>query len=442
MPKESDPAHPRTTRQQAPTPEIDMHNSTAASLAHEDGAIADSRVTQCPKCDTAFRVTQQQLELANGRVRCGSCLDVFVAAQHWAATPDTPSLEIQAAPQIVATETAPQAAETTPPQKDSNEIEFSDAFLELDGKAAAPCSLTQAAISAEAEEGEEQWAKNILDDEESQAREPKNELLEAILAAPTNSPGDEAKAETAAPDSSEYNQDEFHTTESWMQELLGGEQQDTDAADIPTTAAIQAPEMAAEPDHEYIPEIFRDNKKLIDGIQAEPLEMHWGRHISPWMRHGLSAIAIVLACTALVAQYAWFNSERLARNPDYRTAVSQFCQLTRCALPAANDISRIKNSNLVVLKHPRTEGALLLDTILTNYASFEQAYPSLYVQFSDLQNQSVAARVFTPQEYLRGDLVGSTSMPVRRPIHLSLELVDPGDRAVNYKIQLLAANSP
>ncbi len=158
-----------------------MHNSTAASIAHDDGATADSRVTQCPKCDTAFRVTQQQLELANGRVRCGSCLDVFVAAQHWAATPDTPTLEIQAAPQIVATETAPQAAETgavesAPPQKDSNEIEFSDAFLELDGKAAAPCSLTQVAISAEAEEGEEQWAKNILDDEESQAREPRNEL--------------------------------------------------------------------------------------------------------------------------------------------------------------------------------------------------------------------------------------------------------------------------
>lgn len=424
-----------------------MHNSTASSLAHDDGAIADSRVTQCPKCDTAFRVTPQQLQLANGRVRCGSCLDVFVAAQHWATTPNTPTLEIPAVPHIVDTETAQQAGqsssgEATPPQEDSNEIEFSDAFLELDGKAAAPCSLTREAISAEADESEEQWAKNILDDEESQAREPRNELLEAIFAAPANSPDDNPGAETATPDSTEYKQEEFHTTESWMQELLGGEQQDTDTNELPTTAAIQAPEMAAEPDHDYIPEIFRDNKKLIDGIQADPLEMHWRRHISPWMRHGLSVIALVLACTALVAQYAWFNSERLARNPDYRPAVSQFCQLTRCALPAANDISRIKNSNLVVLKHPRTEGALLLDTILTNYASFEQAYPSLYVQFSDLQDQTIAARVFAPQEYLRGDLVGSTSMPVRRPIHLSLELVDPGERAVNYKIQLLAANSP
>ena len=34
-------------------------------------------VTVCPKCSTQFRVNEAQLQLANGKVRCGACLNVF-----------------------------------------------------------------------------------------------------------------------------------------------------------------------------------------------------------------------------------------------------------------------------------------------------------------------------------------------------------------------------
>lgn len=36
-------------------------------------------VTECPECQAKFRVTDGQLRLANGRVRCGNCLSVFDA---------------------------------------------------------------------------------------------------------------------------------------------------------------------------------------------------------------------------------------------------------------------------------------------------------------------------------------------------------------------------
>lgn len=38
-----------------------------------------SMVTRCPKCSTAFRITEAQLDSAKGAVRCGSCLHVFKA---------------------------------------------------------------------------------------------------------------------------------------------------------------------------------------------------------------------------------------------------------------------------------------------------------------------------------------------------------------------------
>ena len=38
--------------------------------------------TQCPKCGTQFRVTMAQLELREGKVRCGACREVFNGIDH------------------------------------------------------------------------------------------------------------------------------------------------------------------------------------------------------------------------------------------------------------------------------------------------------------------------------------------------------------------------
>jgi len=43
--------------------------------------MTDSFVTQCPHCQTSFRVTHHQLSVARGVVRCGQCLQVFNAAK-------------------------------------------------------------------------------------------------------------------------------------------------------------------------------------------------------------------------------------------------------------------------------------------------------------------------------------------------------------------------
>jgi predicted Zn finger-like uncharacterized protein len=49
--------------------------------------------THCPRCATAFLVTQEQLGEAQGWVRCGMCQEVFIAQAHTAAPPQAPPLE-------------------------------------------------------------------------------------------------------------------------------------------------------------------------------------------------------------------------------------------------------------------------------------------------------------------------------------------------------------
>ena len=47
-------------------------------------------ITHCPQCETAFKVSPQQLELAKGWVRCGRCAQVFEAALYFEMRPDVP----------------------------------------------------------------------------------------------------------------------------------------------------------------------------------------------------------------------------------------------------------------------------------------------------------------------------------------------------------------
>lgn len=55
-------------------------------------------LTQCPFCQTTFKVSDAQLQAANGVVRCGACLEVFIATQHRVILKDKPRPVVEEAP--------------------------------------------------------------------------------------------------------------------------------------------------------------------------------------------------------------------------------------------------------------------------------------------------------------------------------------------------------
>ncbi|MDC0069647.1 hypothetical protein OAL10_12820 [Gammaproteobacteria bacterium] len=40
-------------------------------------------ITQCPVCQMTFKVTEAQIFIADGSVRCGACLHAFKAEQYF-----------------------------------------------------------------------------------------------------------------------------------------------------------------------------------------------------------------------------------------------------------------------------------------------------------------------------------------------------------------------
>jgi hypothetical protein len=91
----------------------------------------------------------------------------------------------------------------------------------------------------------------------------------------------------------------------------------------------------------------------------------------------------------------------------------------------------------MVRSHPKASNALVVDAMVTNQAKFQQPFPMLELQFTDIEGKIVAGRRFAPSDYVAGELLGRKLMPAKQPIHISLEIIDPGSAAVNYQLRFL-----
>jgi len=159
---------------------------------------------------------------------------------------------------------------------------------------------------------------------------------------------------------------------------------------------------------------------------------------SPRMRHtGLWAAAVVLLL-GLAFQYLWFAPQDLsARFPLARGAVERFCLEAGCMQRARREPEQIRMLSRQVRAHPRYEGALLVTATFSNAAPRAQPFPRLRFSLYDVNGQTIAARTFTPAEYLAGELPADAVLPAGQPVQVALELLAPEQAAVSFEFTFI-----
>jgi len=426
-----------------------------------------SFVTQCPHCQTSFRVSRAQLGAAHGAVRCGACLHVFNATQHLlgeqAAAPKPAAAPVPP-PRPSAPSTPAAAAKTAPPGKtpsdtlwihddldldsldldeelaklEREELQLSQEFLALKRGAEAAESLPKPREEAR-NQHDEQWAEALLNEERPARPAPPpapRAPAPAQAATPAAQPPAPAPLEPTpseplpAPDSlgaaDELNNDFRLSAER--------DDPDTDESAEAEPASPAAEVESAKRRHKA----DRNEPALHDegllSLSEEPLQLDWRQPRKPWGRWLAWGLLNLLGAAALTGQYIWYHFDELARQDQYRPWFEQLCPEIGCRLPSKVEIALIKSSNLVVRSHPEFSGALVVDAILYNRAPFAQPFPLLELRFADLNGQLLASRRFKPGEYLSGELAGQPEMPPQTPIHISLDILDPGTKAVNYSL--------
>jgi predicted Zn finger-like uncharacterized protein len=323
----------------------------------------------------------------------------------------------------------------------------SDAFLEIDDRAKPSVSLFERKAreeqAAEEDGADESWAENLLDesDEETRIDEIKHriDITEdddvAALAESFNSSFEQADA--AHHESTTYSGQMFSlinddTTEDHdFKEIFSEEELSEELRATSPAPQNAVPEAAPAPTSRGYD---TSRAALLMNIMPEPVVMT-KRNKRKWQRKKLWLRLSILMIVVLLIQVAWLQFDTLSRINPYRSGYELICPMLGCQVPTLVDRSKIRVRNLLVRKHPDLAGALIVDVIVLNNAAHPQPFPDLVMAFSDIDEIPVAARRFTPREYLRGELAGYNLMPQNQPVHISLELVDPGEEAVNYKIE-------
>ncbi len=203
------------------------------------------------------------------------------------------------------------------------------------------------------------------------------------------------------------------------------------APELDTRVAMEPPlgdlgtiESIREPELSPMPDVLRADIERLEHVARARRQRGW-----------LLAFAALLLML-LVGQYAWFAPEDMARRyPAARPWLERFCAHTSCLLSQRRDLGKMVVLGRDVRAHPRFEGALLVSAALSNTASFEQGWPRLQFLLFNVNGQTIASRVFEPEEYLDKGL--PRKMPSGTPIQVGLELLATEEAAVSFEFRFL-----
>jgi predicted Zn finger-like uncharacterized protein len=461
--------------------------------------MTDSFVTQCPHCQTSFRVSHAQLSVARGMVRCGSCLQVFNAAKQLleksaearaagqpAAEPaiqpqapeppsptsaPTPPVEILAPQSVVVAQPAPLPVQSERRAVDLDSLDLDDLDVELARLEQREIQLPESfghargtrdhdeveSLSARRDEPEvtgETWDHSPSHDDLSQLPELRAEVIEEreihhepdSLIEPLDRDEiehDDPRTEPSFSSTPADFDDEPRADDRMRAEAASDERPSSErfsALDGDDTEGRLQPDELDDDDRR--PQVKGKRGRNEPGLRDpalldltdDPLQLAWQKPKPRWGRRLLWMLLVLIALLGLAGQYVWYHFDELARQDQYRSWLQDICPQVGCKLPSKVDIKLLKSSNLVVRSHPEFQGALVVDAIIYNRASFSQPFPLLELRFADTNGQLIASRRFKPGEYLSGELAGKEEMPPQTPIHIALDILDPGPKAVNYSL--------
>jgi predicted Zn finger-like uncharacterized protein len=333
-----------------------------------------TQTTQCPACQTRFKVSDAQLSAARGFVRCGRCAHIFNAIEHRVAPPVS----------------APKPQPAPPPAAPAADIDdFELEVPDFDPNAAALSGPAAAEYPPEFGPADDATAPSREDVEAFQ--QALNEALHSSpVTTPIGNPFDEPLAPPPAP------------------------QTEADQAEDDVPAIFDTRRTANTPDDEE-EELSPIEADAATRIQPEPAPATEASLYDPARdgenrkpRSALQTILIlfgsVLALLLLAGQLVYTNRTLIAAQaPDMRPPLERLCKKFGCTVPYPTDQEYIRTEWSELSFVPEHANLVQLSATLKNHAPYPQAFPMLEVTLKDADNQVLIRKVFTPRDYLRPD---------------------------------------
>lgn len=387
--------------------------------------------TQCPHCLTIYRIGTGQLAESRGDVRCGHCRLSFSALETLADNlPDAqqPSLRFYSnaksieLTQISRAALEPEAALFAP-------LPVSVSTSHDTGDERVPRSASARVGSPRIEAG----YGNLTDEFDEAAIAA--EFDAAFGTGPASGEVSGAFDENGWPLSGLSDAASDPVAAAWPGVVSAEAVVSTDAAD--GQILISETARTVRGSHRPLDRIAA-RRAHRDAIEQAPPAFARRRGPSPHAPAGwgwwLGSAVLLLT---LGVQVAWAARAELLEVAALRPLLLRACETLRCPLPTVARRDAIVLAARDVRPHPSVADALIIGATLINEAEGSQPFPVIEITLSDVNEQRIAMRRFRPEEYVSDPRLVQRGIPASGTALFSVEVADPGKRAVAFEFRFL-----
>jgi len=431
--------------------------------------------TTCPHCQTVFRVTSEQLNMARGKVRCGYCQTIFNALDsledEWHEAPPEPSdlstttktpIQEPANPEFESIRNDTDTInEPDTPQADQEPFPAgeSDNFIVEE--------LPDTSVQSEMDE------LHLFSTEPSEYPEPEEIQGTAVETDQISGTEDATETDelhlfsTELPEYPEPKEIQGQSTEEPGEDeeplpLIEIEDLTPDDAtawipDHSPAPAGQAEEKSAEPPaaekhQETQPEpVSEGYLKLAPASTAEFSGMYPEQDIPLALREELQQalepgrgkkvffrlLGILVLISVLAAQALYFYRTPLSQHTELRPVIATLCKMLRCDLPLRNDIGEgLQTLGMIrrsISIDPEHADRLRIQATIFNKAEYAQVFPIVEVSLLNEVGKVLAMRRFMPKDYIQDATQISKGIGAKSIHEINIEVVKPSVPVIAYQ---------
>ncbi len=390
--------------------------------------------TLCPHCSTCFRITGEQINAAQGNVRCGNCGAVFNALDNPAPEPDSLT-------NTSFTENDPFSAAGLFHEQEEKPLHEETGSTPEPAPPNAP-SLTENDPFSATELFHEQDEK-LLHDKAGTAREEDDslhlfeepEFVPLGEEEPSHAYSDTPDSPRSVGEKSRQPVDVELPTPT-LPDNIDEEIHEYFVDDVENTTIEELEKLFLPEEEEPRIEQPPPKKEMVAAEEPQPAAPR--RDTPPPFSLLTSPVTLsigsLLLIASLLGQYVYFARDHLAQQyTELRPLLQKMCDQLGCTLPLQRDLSKLQLTHRDVRTHPTAKDALLINATFVNRAPFRQPYPAIELKLSSINGKLIGRRVFQPEEYLAGHPDIEAGIPPNTQVYLVLELPDPGRQAVNFE---------
>lgn len=168
----------------------------------------------------------------------------------------------------------------------------------------------------------------------------------------------------------------------------------------------------------------------IDQFDAHP-QLSTAKNFWPWL------VVNMLLLMMLFGQLAYvYRTELFVALPAARPILNKYCDLLQCEvdMPRHLQLFSLESSDLRAI--PYDSAVVEFSAIIRNHAAFPQALPALLLTLTDADEQPLASRIFTADDYQAPGADNQSVLMAGSEIHIQRFLGIRQLDVVGYKLEL------